>query len=233
MIHRGISAFLDRIYAREEDPDDLYIRIKVGANARKSELIQSNIQIIADAESMLQALLGHCEGWVYEEGDKCFVELMKSRSTNPLERYAFWPSDLLDQEEEEGDDIVEESDCKVLTDALVTMALDCNERASVSQARFIQSVENYGDIFCELAHAQAEMAANKPDESPAWLQALSGIAPAFAPLVGDIHKKVVDKQEQKKAELEEKKEEETVTEDTDAPPIVASPEVPNPFDMRQ
>lgn len=232
MINNALSAFLDRIYSHDEDPENLYIRVKVGASCRKAELVQSNVPIIADSETMAQTLLGYLEGWVYEEGDKCFVELMKTRSTNPLERCAFHPSDVLDPEMEDEGEYVDESSVKTLTSALVTMALDCNQRATISQERFISSIQAQGDIFIELAHAQAALASSQGEETPAWVQALSGIAPVFGPLIGDVAKTIKAKQDEKAEEIKELEEIPEPTPDPDAPPIVASPEVPNPFDRR-
>ena len=239
MINNAISAFLGRIHTVhgiEEGIDDLYLRLRVGPSRRKSELLHSNIEIVADSETMLQDIQGYFEGWVWEEGDKCFIELMRAKKTNPLDVVAVLPSDVVDVDDlEVADDEYEESAVKTLTDALVEMAKDCNHRASVSQERYLAAVDAMIDSQIEMAHAQAQLGAQKEEESPAWIKALSAISPAFGPLVGDVATKMQAAADKKA--LEEK--EDTEPEDTDkeeaapeAPPIVSSGRVSNPLEAR-
>jgi len=223
-----IRAFLDRIYAQEE-PEGLYLRLRVGPSQRKAQLIHSNIEIQPDSETMIEEILSYFEGWVYEEGDRCFLELMRARKSNPLDVVACLPSDIIDTEElEDDDDIIEESAVKTLTAALVTLTQDANHRASISQERFLGAVEVMVDAQIEMAHAQAQLAVEK-DDTPNWVNALSAISPAFGPLIGDIAQKI---QVPKTPELEETPEEPTPEPETDKPPVEASARQPNPLDAR-
>lgn len=227
MINHALSAFLDRIHTRD-DQDGLYLRVKAGASRRKSELVHSNIPIVLDSESMFMELQGYLEGWVWEEGEKCFIELMRARHTNPLDVVALEPADIIDLEDEDPEDYIEESAVKTLTAALVEMAKDCNHRATVSQERFLHAVEVMVDSQIEMAHAQAQLAVEK-EETPAWVTALSAISPAFGPLVGDLAKRA---QEAKPPEEPPKIETEKAEDEENKPPVVASPPQPNPFDLR-
>ncbi len=224
-----IRAFLDRIYAQEE-VEGLYLRLRVGASQRKAQLIHSNIEIHPDSETMVEEILSYFEGWVYEEGDRCFLELMRARKSNPLDVVAVLPSDIIETEEmEDEDDIIEESAVKTLTAALVTLTQDANHRASISQERFLGAVEVMVDAQIEMAHAQAQLAVEK-DDTPNWVTALSAISPAFGPLIGDIAQKM---QAPTPPELEEApKEEPTQEPEADKPPVEASARQPNPLDAR-
>ena len=178
---------------------------------------------------MIEEILSYFEGWVYEEGDRCFLELMRARKSNPLDVVACLPSDIIDTEElEDDDDIIEESAVKTLTAALVTLTQDANHRASISQERFLGAVEAMVDAQIEMAHAQAQLAVEK-DDTPNWVNALSAISPAFGPLIGDIAQKI---QVPKTPELEETPEEPTPEPETDKPPVEASARQPNPLDAR-
>lgn len=225
-----IRAFIDRIYSND-DVEDLYLRARVGQSQRKASLIHSNIQIERDAETLVEEVLGYFEGWVYEEGDRCFLELMRARKTNPLDVVAFLPEDVIEMEEEEDDDIVEESAIKTLTDALVTMSMDCNHRASVSQQRYLGALEVMVDSQISMAHAQAQLAVEK-DDTPNWVNALSAISPAFGPLIGDVAQKLQDKKEEPAAIEENKPTETPPEEDPDKPPIQSSARETNPLDAR-
>ena len=225
-----IRAFIDRIYSHD-DVEDLYLRARVGQSQRKASLIHSNIQIERDAETLVEEVLGYFEGWVYEEGDRCFLELMRARKTNPLDVVAFLPEDVIEMEEEEGDEIVEESAIKTLTDALVTMSMDCNHRASVSQQRYLGALEVMVDSQIEMAHAQARLAVEK-DDTPSWVTALSAISPAFGPLVGDIAQKLQEGKEDTKVIEETEPPAAPAEEDPDKPPITSSPRATNPLDAR-
>ena len=225
-----IRAFIDRIYSND-DVEDLYLRARVGQSQRKASLIHSNIQIERDAETLVEEVLGYFEGWVYEEGDRCFLELMRARKTNPLDVVAFLPEDVIEMEEEEDDDIVEESAIKTLTDALVTMSMDCNHRASVSQQRYLGALEVMVDSQISMAHAQAQLAVEK-DDTPNWVNALSAISPAFGPLIGDVAQKLQDKKEEPAAIEENKPTEPPPEEDPDKPPIQSSARETNPLDAR-
>lgn len=237
MHNQAITAFLNRIrsvHDTDEEDGDLYLRLRVGPSRRKAQLIHSNIDIISDTESMLEELQGYFEGWVWEEGDRFFVELMRVRKSNPLDVVAVLPEDVIEIEpEEEIEEYSEESSVRVLTEALVEMSKDANHRASISQERFLGAVESMVDASIEMAHAQAQLAVNKSEDDPAWIKAITAISPAFGPLVGDIAKKMQEKPEIKEltdgiqqdpAGSEEEK--------TETPPIVASPPVPNPLDAR-
>ena len=184
-----------------------------------------------DAETLVEEVLGYFEGWVYEEGDRCFLELMRARKTNPLDVVAFLPEDVIEMEEEEDDDIVEESAIKTLTDALVTMSMDCNHRASVSQQRYLGALEVMVDSQISMAHAQAQLAVEK-DDTPNWVNALSAISPAFGPLIGDVAQKLQDKKEEPAAIEENKPTETPPEEDPDKPPIQSSARETNPLDAR-
>lgn len=201
MISNALSSFLDRVYA-QEDEEGLYLRVRVGDSRRKSELVHSNIDIMADSESMALTLQGYLEGWVWDDGDRCFVELMRAKKTNPLDVVAMLPEDIVELEEEEPEEFIEESAVKTLTDALVKMSMDANHRASISQERFLGAVESMVDASIEMAHAQAQLAVEK-DDTPNWVNALSAISPAFGPLIGDIAKKVQDSQAEKVEKVEE------------------------------
>ena len=228
-----IRAFLDRIYAQEE-VEGLYLRLRVGPSQRKAQLIHSNIEIMPDSESMVEEILGYFEGWVYEDGDRCFLELMRARKSNPLDVVACLPEDIIETEEVEDDDgLVEESAVKTLTAALVTLTQDANHRASVSQERFLGAVEVMVDAQIEMAHAQAQLAVEK-EETPAWVTALSAISPAFGPLVGDIAQKMQSKQEEKVAELEDKTEDKPDPDSAqeNKPAIEPTARQPNPLDAR-
>lgn len=229
----AISAFLERVN-NQEDFEGLYLRLRAGPSRRKAQLIHSNIEIQPDTESMLDEIQGYFEGWVWEDGDRCFIELMKARSTNPLDVVAVLPSDIVEMEEEEPEDFVEESAIKTLTDALVTMSMDANHRASISQQRFLQAVETMVDTSIEMAHAQAQLAVEKREEVPNWVTALSAISPAFGPLVGDIAKKLQAKQEAAAPEIEETetKVDDLAEEPATPPAIVPSAPQPNPYDAR-
>lgn len=234
MHNLAIRAFLDRIYAQDE-PEGLYLRLRVGASQRKAQLIHSNIEIHPDSESMVEEILGYFEGWVYEEGDRCFLELMRARKSNPLDVVACLPSDIIETEElEDDDDIIEESAVKTLTAALVTLTQDANHRASISQERFLGAVEVMVDAQIEMAHAQAQLAVDK-DDTPNWVTALSAISPAFGPLIGDIAKNVQAKQAAKPEEIEDKIEgipPDPAGSQDDKPPIEPSARQPNPLDAR-
>jgi len=234
MHNLAIRAFLDRIYAQDE-PEGLYLRLRVGPSQRKAQLIHSNIEIHPDSESMVEEILGYFEGWVYEEGDRCFLELMRARKSNPLDVVACLPSDIIDTEElEDDDDIIEESAVKTLTAALVTLTQDANHRASISQERFLGAVEVMVDAQIEMAHAQAQLAVDK-DDTPNWVTALSAISPAFGPLIGDIAKNVQAKQAAKPEEIEDKIEgipPDPAGSQADKPPIEPSARQPNPLDAR-
>lgn len=234
MHNLAIRAFLDRIYA-QEDPEGLYLRLRVGPSQRKAQLIHSNIEIHPDSESMVEEILGFFEGWVYEEGDRCFLELMRARKSNPLDVVACLPSDIIETEElEDDDDLIEESAVKTLTAALVTLTQDANHRASISQERFLGAVEVMVDAQIEMAHAQAQLAVEK-DDTPHWVTALSAISPAFGPLIGDIAKNVQAKQAAKPEEIEDKIEgipPDPAGSQEDKPPIEPSARQPNPLDAR-
>jgi hypothetical protein len=236
MHNLAIRAFLDRIYAQDE-PEGLYLRLRVGPSQRKAQLIHSNIEIHPDSESMVEEILGYFEGWVYEEGDRCFLELMRARKSNPLDVVACLPSDIIETEElDDDDDLIEESAVKTLTAALVTLTQDANHRASISQQRFLEAVEVMVDSQIEMAHAQAQLAVDK-DDTPHWVTALSAISPAFGPLIGDIAQKM---QLPKPVELESSGNEhkpadkpaEESADPTDKPPIEPSARQPNPLDAR-
>ena len=224
-----IRAFIDRIYSND-DVEDLYLRARVGQSQRKASLIHSNIQIERDAETLVEEVLGYFEGWVYEEGDRCFLELMRARKTNPLDVVAFLPEDVIEMEEEEDDEIVEESAIKTLTDALVTMSMDCNHRASVSQQRYLGALEVMVDSQIEMAHAQARLAVEKED-TPSWVTALSAISPAFGPLVGDIAQKLQEGKQDPKVIEETEPPAAPPDEDPDKPPITSSPRATNPLEV--
>ena len=233
MISNALSAFLDRVYSQEE-PDDLYLRVRVGDSRRKSELVHSNIDILPDSESMATTIQGYLEGWVWDDGDRCFIELMRAKKTNPLDVVAMLPEDIVELEEEEPEEFVEESAVKTLTSALVELTKDANHRASVSQERFLGAVEVMVDAQIEMAHAQAQLAVEKED-TPAWITALSAISPAFGPLVGDIAQKIQAKQEEKPEQIEDKQEDggqEPPATAEDKPPVSSSPRQPNPLDAR-
>lgn len=227
-----IRAFLDRVYNHEE-VEGLYLRLRVGTSQRKAKLIHSNIQIQPDTETMVEEIQGYFDGWVYEEGDRCFLELMRARHSNPLDVVACLPEDIIDTEEFEEEELVEESAVKTLTAALVTLTQDANHRASVSQERFLGAVEVMVDAQIEMAHAQAQLAVEK-EETPAWVTALSAISPAFGPLVGDIAQKMQAKQEEKLEQLEDQAENPPVPEGSqeDKPPIEPSARQANPLDAR-
>ena len=229
----AISSFLERVNT-QEDFEGLYLRLRVGPSRRKAQLIHSNIEILPDTESMLDEIQGYFEGWVWEDGDRCFIELMRARKTNPLDVVAVLPSSIVEIEEEEPDDYVEESAVKTLTDALVTMSMDCNHRASISQQRFLQAVETMVDAQIEMAHAQAELAVGKGEEEPGWIKALSAISPAFGPLVGDIAKKVQSSQEAKPEQIEGQGGDhpDPDAEKSDQPAILPTPRKENPLDAR-
>jgi len=197
-------------------------------------LVHSNIEIIPDSESMLEELRGYFEGWVWEEGDRCFIELMRARKSNPLDVVAVLPEDVVEIEEEEPEDYVEESSVKILTAALVTLTQDANHRASVSQERFLGAVEVMVDAQIEMAHAQAQLAVSKGEDEPGWIKALSAISPAFGPLVGDIAKKIQASQPEKVEELEDKSENPKEPEGSqeDKPAIVPSVRKDNPLEAR-
>jgi len=233
MISNALSAFLDRVYSQEE-PEDLYLRVRVGDSRRKSELVHSNIDILPDSESMATTIQGYLEGWVWEEGDRCFIELMRAKKTNPLDVVAMLPEDIVELEEEEPEEFVEESAVKTLTSALVELTKDANHRASVSQERFLGAVEVMVDAQIEMAHAQAQLAVEKED-TPAWITALSAISPVFGPLVGDIAQKIQDKQEEKAEQIEDKTEgipPDPTGSEEEKPPVSSSPRQPNPLDAR-
>lgn len=240
MINNAIAAFLGRIHtvhAGEEGVEDLYLRLRVGQSRRKSELLHSNIEIVADSETMFQDIQGYFDGWVWEEGDKCFIELMRAKKTNPLDVVAVLPSDVVEMEDLDlPEEEYEESAVKTLTDALVEMAKDCNHRASVSQERYLAAVDAMIDSQIEMAHAQAQLGAQKEEESPAWIKALTAISPAFGPLVGDVATKMQAQAEKRAIEEQEaaetKKEEQQQEEGPEAPPIVPSERVPNPLEAR-
>ena len=181
---------------------------------------------------MLEELAGYFEGWVWEEGDRCFIELMRARHSNPLDVVAVLPEDVVEIEEDEPEEYPEESSVRVLTNALVKLAEDANHRASVSQDRYLQAIDSMVDASIEMAHAQAQLAADKDEEEPAWIKALTAISPAFGPLVGDLAKKAADKKDETKAleEGEPKTEEEPV--ESDHPPIMPTERVQNPLDAR-
>lgn len=224
-----IRAFIDRIYT-QEDVEEMYLRARVGVTQRKAHLIHSNIQIERDAETLVEEILGYFEGWVYEEDDKCFLELMRARKTNPIDVVAFLPADVIDMDEIEDDgEILEESAIKTLTDALVTLTHDANHRASVSQTRFLSAVEVMVDAQIEMAHAQARLAVEK-EETPSWVTALSAISPAFGPLVGDIAQKLQDTKAEPTPIIEEKAAPEE--EAGDKPPIEPTPRIDNPLASR-
>lgn len=227
-----IRAFLDRVYNHEE-VEGLYLRLRVGTSQRKAKLIHSNIQIQPDTETMVEEIQGYFDGWVYEEGDRCFLELMRARHSNPLDVVACLPEDIIDTEEFEEEELVEESAVKTLTAALVTLTQDANHRASVSQERFLGAVEVMVDAQIEMAHAQAQLAVEK-EETPAWVTALSAISPAFGPLVGDIAQKMQAKQEEKVPELEGEVEPQPDPEEEkeNKPPIEPSARQANPLDAR-
>lgn len=237
MINNAITAFLGRIHtvhAGEEGIDDLYLRLRVGPSRRKSELLHSNIEIVSDSESMLEEIQGYFEGWVWEEGDRCFIELMRAKKTNPLDVVAVLPSAVVDIDElpDEGEEIFEESAVKTLTDALVEMAKDCNHRASISQERYLAAVDAMIDSQIEMAHAQAQLSVEKGEESPAWIKALTAISPAFGPLVGDVATKMQARADEKAIEEKTEPEEEKEPESADVPPVVATPRQNNPLEMR-
>lgn len=226
-----IRAFIDRIYSNE-DIETLYLRARVGHTQRKAQLIHSNIQIDTDAESLVEEVLSYFEGWVYEEDDKCFLELMRARKTNPIDVVAFLPADVIDMEEEEEEVILEEgyaASVKTLTDAVVSMAADANHRASVSQQRYLGALEVMVEAQIEMAHAQARLAVEK-EETPSWVTALSAISPAFGPLIGDAVQKLQDKKPEPVQAIEEAPQEEGPTEDK--PPIVGTPRQSNPLEAR-
>ena len=225
-----IRAFIDRIY-NQEDLENMYLRARVGLSQRKASLIHSNIHIEKDAESLLEEVIGYFEGWVYEEDDRCFLELMRARKTNPIDVVAFLPTDIIEPEEMEEDEVFEESAIKTLTDALVTMSMDCNHRASVSQQRYLGALEVMVDSQIEMAHAQAQLAVEK-DDTPNWVNALSAISPAFGPLIGDVAQKLQDKKEEPEAIEETKPAETPPEEDPDKPPITSSARTTNPLDAR-
>jgi len=232
MISNALSSFLDRIYT-QEDPDGLYLRVRVGQSRRKAELVHSNIEIVPDSESMSMTIQGYLEGWVWDEGDRCFIELMRTKKSNPLDVVAMLPEDIIEIEDEEPEDYIEESAVKTLTAALVELTKDANHRASVSQERFLGAVEVMVDAQIEMAHAQAQLAVEK-EETPSWVTALSAISPAFGPLIGDIAKKVQATQEEKAELIEDQAENPPEPEGSqeEKPPIVPSERKPNPFDAR-
>ena len=232
----AFKAFLDRTYNQEEQ-EGLYLRLRVGTSQRKSQLIHSNIDILPDSESMLEELYGLFEGWVYEEGDRCFIELMKARKSNPIDVVAVLPSDIIEMDTDEGpDEFMEESSIKTLTDALVTMSMDANHRASISQQRFLQAIESSQEFYIEMAHAQAALSVSAGSEDPAWVKAISAISPAFGPLIGDVAKKFEAKQEEMKmAEIEGETEgipPDPAGSQEDKPPIEPTVHQPNPLDVR-
>ena len=232
----AFKAFLDRTYSQEEQ-EGLYLRLRVGTSQRKSQLIHSNIDILPDSESMLEELYGLFEGWVYEDGDRCFIELMKARKSNPLDVVAVLPSDIIEMDTDEGpDEFIEESSIKTLTEALVTLTQDANHRASVSQERFLGAVEVMVDAQIEMAHAQAALAAQRGDDDPGWIKALTAISPAFGPLIGDVAKKFEAKQEEEKLVVLEDKTEgippDPAGSQEDKPPIEPTVRQPNPLDVR-
>lgn len=229
MISHALSSFLDRVYA-QEDQDGLYLRVRVGEARRKAELVHSNIEIMPDSESMSMTIQGYLEGWVWDDGDRCYIELMRTKKSNPLDVVAMLPEDIIEIEEEEPEEFVEESAVKTLTAALVEMAKDCNHRATVSQERFLHAVEVMVDSQIEMAHAQAQLAVEK-DDTPNWVNALSAISPAFGPLIGDIAKKVQDSQVEKVEELEDKTEI-PIEPSEPKPPIESTTRKPNPLDAR-
>ena len=237
MINNAISAFLNRIHsvhAGDEGLEGLYLRLRVGPSRRKAELLHSNVEIIADSESMLQEIQGYFEGWVWEEGDRCFIELMRARKTNPLDVVAVMPEDVVDIEPiDEGEELYEESAVKTLTAALVEMAKDCNHRASVSQERYLAAVDAMIDSQIEMAHAQAELSIKQGDDEPGWVKAITAISPAFGPLIGDIAKKVGDKVPEE-AQLEDTADSPPENEgpQEDKPPVLSTPRQPNPLDAR-
>ncbi len=237
MHNLAITAFLNRIHTVHEAQDDegeFYLRLRVGESRRKAQLIHSNISIIADTESMVDELKGYFEGWVWEEGDRCFIELMKARKSNPLDVVAVLPEDVVEIEpEDEVEEFAEDSSVRILTEAVVKLAEDANHRATVSQERFLGAVESMVDASIEMAHAQAQLAVNKNEDDPAWIKAITAISPAFGPLVGDIAKKMQEKPEIKElVEDSQTRATETEEEKAETPPIVASPPVPNPLDAR-
>ena len=157
---------------------------------------------------------------------------MRARKTNPIDVVAFLPSDVIEIEDVQDDeDVLEESAIKTLTDALVTMSMDCNHRASVSQQRYLGALEVMVDSQIEMAHAQARLAVEKED-TPSWVTALSAISPAFGPLVGDIAQKLQDKQGTAPPVIEEKPAPEEEDE-SDKPPIESTARQPNPLEARR
>ena len=233
MISHALSSFLDRVYA-QEDQDGLYLRVRVGEARRKAELVHSNIEILPDSESMSMTIQGYLEGWVWDDGDRCYIELMRTKKSNPLDVVAMLPEDVIEIEEEDPEEFIEESAVKTLTAALVELTKDANHRASVSQERFLGAVEVMVDAQIEMAHAQAQLAVEK-DDTPNWVNALSAISPAFGPLIGDIAKKVQDSQAEKTEEIEDKTDgipPDPAGSQEEQPPVLSTPRQPNPLDAR-
>ena len=228
----AIRAFLERVYNQEE-LEGLYLRLRVGATQRKANLIHSNIDLHRDTETMVEEIYGLFEGWVYEEGDRCFVELMRQRKSNPIDVVAVLPSDIVEiQDDDLEEEVYEETVVKTLTDAVVKLAEDCNHRATISQDRYLRALEVMVESQIEMAHAQAALSVSAGADDPAWVKALSAISPAFGPLVGDVAKKL----EANRAKGEEKEAESEAVEAEDPekekPPLESSPRVENPLEIR-
>ena len=198
-------------FARRLDllDDDYYLRLRAGETRKRAEVIASGIGYGGDPAALVREVFDRIDAYDDPDAKKIWVECIRRKSSTVLDIACI---SLPDTPVEPPDGSGQEDAIRSLTNAVLALAHDANERCTIAQERFLGVCELYMESAVAQREAEVLLSMQRGDDHD---EGIGKAIEMFAPLVPVLAARLLPGKPGDASEGE--------GEGTEAAPVVAAP----------